>query len=226
VCTILLRLDPTGAEPVVVAANRDEFRDRPSAGPAALAPGRFGGRDLRAGGTWLAVAPSGLAAVTNVRAAAVRPTARSRGELPLAALADGLPERFDEWNAFNLLVVREGRARVITHLADGSLPRVETLPPGTHVIVNEPFGAPCPRRWRAADMLGESPPDFRHLGDHGPPEDAGLCHHGRDYGTVSATVVALGAEGAVTSYRHCAGLPCRSAPVDLTAAARAVTRSP
>jgi hypothetical protein len=223
VCTILLRLDVNAAEPVVVAANRDEFRDRPSAEPGELAPGRFGGRDLRAGGTWLAVGPAGLAAVTNVRAPASPQAARSRGELPLAALAGTLPARFDDWSAFNLLVVREGQAQVITHLADGLPPRREILRPGTHVLVNEPFGAACPRRERAAMLLGDAVPDFHHLADHGSPEEAGSCHHGRDYGTVSATVVALGPAGAVTSYRHCADLPCRVAPADLTAAARRVT---
>lgn len=57
----------------VLAANRDEFFDRPAAPlarwqPHAGGPWLLGGRDLSAGGTWLAVSEAGhLALLTNVR---------------------------------------------------------------------------------------------------------------------------------------------------------------
>ncbi len=43
--------------PIVVAANRDEYYDRPTQGPCQLAstPAVWGGRDARAGGTWLGI---------------------------------------------------------------------------------------------------------------------------------------------------------------------------
>jgi uncharacterized protein with NRDE domain len=50
--------------PLVIAANRDEQYERPSAAPAILEtiPKVIAGRDLRAGGTWLGVNDAGLAA--------------------------------------------------------------------------------------------------------------------------------------------------------------------
>src|SRR5439155_14318248 len=70
---------------LVVAANRDEFHARPSA-PADFwkdAPDLYGGRDLKSGGSWLAVSSRGrFAAVTNVRRMIPpNPNAPSRGEL-------------------------------------------------------------------------------------------------------------------------------------------------
>ena len=56
---------------LVLAGNRDEFHARPTAlaGWWPDAPQVFGGRDLEAGGSWLAIDRRGrLAAVTNVRA--------------------------------------------------------------------------------------------------------------------------------------------------------------
>src|ERR1043165_2945120 len=56
--------------PLVIAANRDEFYERPA---LAAAPWKedarvVGGRDVRAGGSWLAVSQSArFAAVTNIR---------------------------------------------------------------------------------------------------------------------------------------------------------------
>ena len=38
-CTILLRYDPDAPVAVVLAANRDEFRDRAADDPARIAPG-------------------------------------------------------------------------------------------------------------------------------------------------------------------------------------------
>src|SRR2546425_10576574 len=56
--------------PLVIAANRDEFYARPTRPAHAWDddPRVIGGRDLRAGGSWLAVRRGGrFAAVTNVR---------------------------------------------------------------------------------------------------------------------------------------------------------------
>src|SRR5262249_59823869 len=87
-----------GGEPVLRAANRDEFRKRPTDDPAEIAPGVFGGRDRQAGGTWLAVRAGGLAALTNIGGAPPRDDAPSRGELPLAALAGRPPASFAPFN--------------------------------------------------------------------------------------------------------------------------------
>ncbi len=84
-CVLFVGWQQHSEFPLVVAANRDEFYDR----PAAIAhfwpntPGLLAGRDLRAGGTWLGVTRSGrFAALTNYREAATSPdSVRSRGLL-------------------------------------------------------------------------------------------------------------------------------------------------
>ena len=116
-CTILIAWRCLPGAPLVLAANRDEFIGRPAAAPGILVdhPRIAGGRDLLAGGTWMAVAADGrVAAVTNRRSEMRDPSRRSRGELPLATLAAGddagmrrLVEGLDPaaYNPFNLLVV-------------------------------------------------------------------------------------------------------------------------
>ena len=84
-CLILFASDAHQRFPLIVAANRDEAYERPSA-PAQFwsdAPGVYAGRDLEQGGTWLGVTRSGrFSAITNYRQAEPRsPGARSRGEL-------------------------------------------------------------------------------------------------------------------------------------------------
>ena len=83
-CLILLALHAVPKRPWLLLGNRDEYHGRPSA-PAAHwvdAPNVGGGRDLEAGGSWLAVTRDGrFAAVTNVRAGPPRRGRRSRGAL-------------------------------------------------------------------------------------------------------------------------------------------------
>jgi len=224
VCTILLRLAPDSHETVLLAANRDEFRDRLADDPAEIAPGVFAGRDRLGGGTWLAVGRRGLAAVTNIAGAARRPDAPSRGRLPIAAVAGGLPRDLGAYSAFNLLVIDEAGARVVTHLGDGTVLGPTPLGAGLHVIVNAPFAHGESARARYAEsLLDGAPPGFDLLATHGADADASLCHHGDAYGTVSATVVALDPALHVTHYLYRAGQPCRAPTRDFTAAARAVT---
>ena len=83
-CLIVVGLGATPRYPLIVAANRDEQHARPTAS-AAWWPERprvLGGRDLEAGGTWLAVDRGGrFAAVTNIREADRPLGLRSRGSL-------------------------------------------------------------------------------------------------------------------------------------------------
>lgn len=115
-CLILVAWRARPDYPLVVAANRDEFHDRP-AEPAGFwrdAPAILAGRDLRAGGTWLGVARSGrFAAVTNYRGGHDPSAAESRGVLvarflaasaaPAAYVAE-VSARRSAYSGFNLLV--------------------------------------------------------------------------------------------------------------------------
>jgi uncharacterized protein with NRDE domain len=74
VCLAAFALGMSERFPLVLAANRDEFHDRPAAGMAWWSPTSEGteilaGRDLQAGGTWMGLSAAGrLALLTNIRA--------------------------------------------------------------------------------------------------------------------------------------------------------------
>jgi hypothetical protein len=98
VCTLILGVDLLGPGTLLVGANRDESPGRPSAGPARLRgrPPVAGGRDLTAGGTWLAVREGRFVAAILNRRPPAGPlpdpaTLRSRGLLCLDAATMGPP---------------------------------------------------------------------------------------------------------------------------------------
>lgn len=149
---------------LVLAANRDEFYDRPTA-PAAPwpdAPGVVAGRDLRGGGTWLAVGPGGRwAALTNHRdPAEFGRAAPSRGELvagflrggdPPAAYLARLAPRAGEYNGFNLLV---GDAAGVHWLGNRSGTGPREVEPGVHGLSNAHLDTPWPKVTRGTAALG------------------------------------------------------------------------
>ena len=104
-CTLIAVHRRVHGAPLVVAANRDEYYDRPAEPPAlrGSARGREGDGgpieagcgpivaplDLRAGGTWLGVNAMGVfAAVTNLRSEMPDPARRSRGMVVMDALRE------------------------------------------------------------------------------------------------------------------------------------------
>lgn len=103
--------------PLLLAANRDEFFQRPTAAlhhwmPPGGTSAVWAGRDLRDGGTWLGFSDTGrVAMLTNVRSARAATGARSRGELPTHWLTDDvdtetLARQIDPsaYGGFNLVV--------------------------------------------------------------------------------------------------------------------------
>ena len=78
-CTLILGIDVAGPDTVIAGANRDEDPARPSDPPGVLvaSPRVVGGRDRRAGGTWLALREgrlSGLDSAQRKRGAVSRRT--------------------------------------------------------------------------------------------------------------------------------------------------------
>ncbi|REF01012.1 NRDE family protein [Thermomonospora umbrina] len=144
-CTAVVSVDPLSPFPVLLAGVRDEFAERPWQPPAAHWPDRpalVGGRDLQAGGTWLAVRDGGsgpprAACVLNGHGRPAPEHGRaSRGELPLLAAEtgglDGLdPARFDP---FHLVCAEPGGVRLWSW--DGAGFAERELGPGLHMIVN------------------------------------------------------------------------------------------
>jgi uncharacterized protein with NRDE domain len=134
--------------PLIVAANRDERYDRPSAAPALLdgPPRRIAGRDLRAGGTWLGVSENGvLSAILNRRTSgppAFGSSTRSRGLLcwDLLGCRDAgagrqfLSTHSRAYEPFTVAVADPAQAWVAANTTTGI--RIESLPPGLHVFSN------------------------------------------------------------------------------------------
>ncbi len=121
-CLVVLGLEASEHYSLLFGANRDERHARPSA-PAAWWPDRphvLGGRDLVAGGSWLAVDRRGrLAAVTNFRDPSAVPAPRSRGELVADYLAGAaslddfvaaLQDRSADYGPFSLLLLEDADA--------------------------------------------------------------------------------------------------------------------
>src|SRR5262249_22814900 len=94
-CFILALFQVHPTYPLVIAANRDELRTRPSQGPHRWPgePAIWAGRDAVAGGTWLGVNDRGvLAAITNRRDGTLDPSRPSRGNFCLDVLRQSSPE--------------------------------------------------------------------------------------------------------------------------------------
>ena len=192
-CLIAVAWQARPDMPLVMAANRDEFHDRPTSPLHWWEPDRhiLGGRDLRAGGGWMAVDRHGrVAAVTNVRRMqAPDPDARSRGELvngflsrslSADAFLDELAGDADRYAGFNLLLHDADGLRYASNADGFTSLRVE---PGLHVLSNAQLDTPWPkaRRLRAAlrdalDPAGEIDAEalFEALADRRPAPEAEL----------------------------------------------------
>lgn len=129
-CLIVLAIGQSSRYPLILAGNRDEFHARPTqkAGWWADKPDVVGGRDLQAGGTWLALHRKGrFATVTNYRDA--EPTSarfRSRGHLVTEYLETGKsPLEYagaidgERYAGFNLIVGNARQAAYVSNRGDG-----------------------------------------------------------------------------------------------------------
>jgi len=142
VCTVIVSVDPGSEVPVLLVGVRDEFSERPWLPPARHWPDRpelVGGRDLLAGGTWLAVntASPSVACVLNGEGRPAPEHGRlSRGELPLLLASGGslgtlLLDHFDPFH-----VIRADTETVSMWSWDGLELAATTLDTGLHMIVN------------------------------------------------------------------------------------------
>lgn len=167
-CLIVLAYKAHPRYPLVVAANRDEFYERPTE-PAHFwtdAPHVLAGRDLRAGGTWLGITSKGrFAAVTNYRDPGNhRSDARSRGELVSGFLTSGhrprefleeVAARADEYNGFSLFVADSSELCFFSNKARVSDPAegVTSLDAGVYGLSNHLLDTPWPKVERSKAAL-------------------------------------------------------------------------
>ncbi len=193
-CLIVLAWHASAAFPLVVAANRDEWRERP-AEPARWwsdHPGLLAGRDLQAGGTWMGITREGrFAAVTNFRDPSdKRSTARSRGTLvtefllgadSAARFLSNLSARSHEYNAFNL-ILGDGASLFYFGSREGTPRAIE---PGVHGLSNHTLDEPWPkvvrgnvRMGRALEGSDPAPALFEMLSDRTGARDEDLPQTG------------------------------------------------
>lgn len=156
-CLISFAWLPGTPTPLRLMGNRDEFHARPTAPLAEWQdnPDIVGGRDLEAGGSWLAAKRGGVvAALTNVRdpQLTVPSGAPSRGELVanalqcndieawLTTLSQGGALRYA---GFNLLVATPQR---LWHLHRGrECLALSEVSPGVHGLSNADLNSPWPK---------------------------------------------------------------------------------
>ncbi|MEV0164805.1 transport and Golgi organization protein 2 [Nonomuraea fuscirosea] len=197
-CTLIVKTGPR----LTLMGVRDEFADRPWEGPGEHwpdYPGVIGGRDLKAGGTWLAVHPAArrAAALLNGHGKAAEETTKvSRGDLALKAAYTGeLPEGdLTRYDPFHLVLADLTRVRLLSW--DGERPVRSDLPAGTSMVVNSGLDDESERvraylpRFRDSD-------DWRALIEEEPSADRGalIIRHelpdGRLFASLSVMEVAI-----------------------------------
>ncbi len=148
--------------PLVVAANRDEFYDRPTA-PLHYwedQPDILAGRDLKNHGTWLGINKRGkVAAVTNYREPGAKPgSGISRGflvrdylarDVPPAAYLEHIETRKDAYGGFNLIVGSAGSLFWYSNRGGG----ITQINPGIHGLSNRLLNTPWPKVEKAREGL-------------------------------------------------------------------------
>jgi hypothetical protein len=239
-CTLIALHRCVDRARLVIAANRDEYYDRPSEGPALrsissgsiLAP-----LDVRAGGTWFGVNPQRVfVALTNRPSQAPDPALRSRGHVVTDALAGysavaaarilgAIPAGIH--NPFNAFVSDGERAFTLVYEEKGELSELE---PGAHVVGNaDPNDRSNPKIAHvldAAEQASELPLQgaFEALhricrqhdcgGPHGSLGDP--CVHLGQYGTRSSFLLSMDAQGD-ERLLYADGPPCEAEYDDFTA---------
>jgi len=234
-CLLIALYKVVPGYPLLLGANRDEFYERQGECPALLSrnPLIVGGRDRKAGGTWLGFNEFGVvAAVTNRRShQPERKDARSRGLLCLEVLSSrnareavSVAEKclyLDVYNPFNLFVADSSEAWALSFQE-----RIwrRALPEGIYIVTVSDFdSANDPKIERARRLIEaalKETGDIREmiarlkmmLSDHKGAPDNWLCMHGKVAGTLSSTILALREKALAGSlYIFSQGSPCSNA---------------
>ncbi|MDY7036840.1 MAG: NRDE family protein [Thermodesulfobacteriota bacterium] len=161
-CLILLAIKKDPLYKLILAANRDEYYERPTAQASFWkdAPYLLAGRDLRGGGTWLGITRNGrIAAITNYRdPASVKKNAPSRGKLvshfllgsetPADYIHD-VARKGDKFNGFNLIVGEKDELYWYSNRSDES----KHLSPCIYGLSNHLLDTSWPKVTRGKDAL-------------------------------------------------------------------------
>jgi uncharacterized protein with NRDE domain len=161
-CLIAIAYKAHPDYPLLIAANRDEYYERPTAAAEFWkeAPTLLAGRDLRAGGTWMGVTREGrFAAITNHRNPPTTPAKpRSRGLLTVDFLRgdmsppdymDALADSAAAYAGFNLLV---GTIDCLYYYSNIEQ-QVRRLGPGIYSVSNALLDSPWPKQEMARSRM-------------------------------------------------------------------------
>jgi uncharacterized protein with NRDE domain len=194
-CTLLIAWQADPSYPLILAANRDEFYERPTATAARWhdASGVFAGRDLVHGGTWLGVTVTGrIAALTNYREPHhAKPERPSRGhlvsdflegDLGAAQYLAAVRGSGGDYDGYNILLGDLAQLYYYSNRSDRMMP----LSPGIHGLSNHLLDTPWPKVVRGkqalAGLIGAGPPSseglFAILADRTKAPDAELPETG------------------------------------------------
>lgn len=170
-CLVAFAISASDRWPLVIAANRDEFLNRPTLplGRWRTAHGQeiISGRDLRVGGTWLGMTPGGrVAFLTNAREAEPQAAPRSRGELVTRWLEEtgdakdfalALEKDGAAYGGFNL-VLGDFQQNAWTWVTNRSAAaasgwQVQPLEPGIYGLSNAALNTPWPKTTALKSVL-------------------------------------------------------------------------
>lgn len=156
-CIILFGFKKRDDFPLVIAANRDEFYQRPTQKAAVWNdyPHIYAGRDLVSKGTWIGVTDSGrFAAVTNFRAPGQPDGTHSRGDLVADFLkqnvspreyVEHIKTRAEEFTGFNLLAGELNNNRSELFYYSNRVEEPLELSPGVYGLSNHLLDTPWPK---------------------------------------------------------------------------------
>jgi hypothetical protein len=227
-CLLAVQYQLVPESPILVAANREEYYDRPSLPPSIQSgkPRVLCGIDQRAGGTWLGVNQNGLFVGMCNRATLMPQFGhRSRGQLCLDLLrctsarkaldkAQGelSKTRYEGCN----LMIADGKSGWVIHSEEDH--EVVELQEGLNIIGSRNLNDPTDERVQMAKRLLtlqtlDSPVKFLAVASKvfsrspvGPGRPS-MVMRGKEHGTVSSTLIALGVKPRDAIYQFSAGAP-------------------
>ena len=229
-CLLAILYRAIKGSPILVAANREEFYDRPSSPPSIQSgkPRILCGQDQQAGGTWLGVNQHGMFVGAANRRRIVPPLVfRSRGLLCRDLLRTGSARQavdlaMEELSGGNYdgvnFIIADAESGWAVHGGDD--PEVQELEEGLNVIANHDLNDPRDERVAMCKRLLtlqtlDSSVKFLAVASKvfarapSPPGRPSMVIRGHDRGTVSSTLIALGKKPRDAIYQFADGPPDR-----------------
>ncbi len=227
-CLLAIQYKSVPDAPILVAANREEAFDRPSLVPS-IQPGKprvLSGVDAKAGGTWLGVNQNGLfVGACNRSRFAVPPAPRSRGVLCRELLransarhaVDMALEELSEpkYDGVNFIIA-DYESGWCVHGGDDA--EVVELEEGLNIVGSMDMNDPRDERQKLARRLLtlqtlDSSVKFLAVASKAfarpsaAPERPGMVVRGKEWGTVSSTLIALGKKPRDAIFQYANGTP-------------------